>query len=241
MNIPRVLIADSLEIDSEVQLSPESSKHLSKVLRKERKNKIEVFDGIGNSCEAEIIDPLAKSVMVRIVSNKVHQTKPKKKINLALSLIKPSNFDYAIQKCTELGVDKIVPILAERSIYKIDQKTILNKKKRWHMIAQGACEQCGNNWLPQITNVMRITEWIKSLTSSQKIVFTLSASNKLSEVSLKEEIDILIGPEGDLSINEVEELVKNGFSSLSLGQRILRAETAAIASVSSIRALSGEF
>ena len=87
MNIPRVLIADSLEIDSEVQLSPESSKHLSKVLRKERKNKIEVFDGIGNSCEAEIIDPLAKSVMVRIVSNKVHQTKPKKKINLAFNLV----------------------------------------------------------------------------------------------------------------------------------------------------------
>ena len=111
----------------------------------------------------------------------------------------------------------------------------------WQIIAQGACEQCGLNWLPRIRKIVNICDWVQSSMLGQKIALIPNAEMKLSEVKLANEINIIIGPEGDFTDSERKVLDYNNFKCTSMGKRILRSETAAISSLSALRTLSGEF
>lgn len=241
MNIPRVFIDNKLEINSEISLNDLASLHISRVLRKKEGSQIELFNGLGYSCLAEVISLKNKLTIVKVKSEKVLQEREGITINLALSMLKPSAFDFAIQKCSELGVNEITPILAERSSSKIDAKKQGLKEKRWQIIAQGACEQCGLNWLPRIRKIVNICDWAQSSMLGQKIALIPNAEMKLSEVNLENEINIIIGPEGDFTDFERKVLDYNNFKCTSMGKRILRSETAAISSLSALRTLSGEF
>tara|TARA_B110000014_G_scaffold259336_1_gene246964 strand:- start:5244 stop:5969 length:726 start_codon:yes stop_codon:yes gene_type:complete len=241
MNLQRVFLDTKLYKNMDITLDRLASKHLSRVLRMKQGAKIELFDGKGNSGFAEVISSDLKEFKVKIVSKIQEQKNDGIEVNLALSIIKPSPFEYAIQKCSELGVRSISPILTERSIFKLDPKKVRSKLERWKLIAIGACEQCGQNWLPEIKSIHSLEDWIRSLDTNQRLAFVPRASKRLSEIKLKSNLDIIIGPEGDFSDSEIKLLNLNGFDTLNLGSRILRSDTAAIVALSSLRALKGEF
>ena len=107
--------------------------------------------------------------------------------------------------------------------------------EKWKQIAKGACEQCGENWIPEISSPIGIKEWSKSSDAETKIVLFPGAKDKLSDVKISNSISVAIGPEGDFTEEEVEGLKESGFLPVTIGKRILRAETAAISVVSALR------
>ena len=116
-----------------------------------------------------------------------------------------------------------------------------NRSTKWSLIARGACEQCGENWIPKINEPINLKDWADDTNSETKIVLYPGAKNKLSDIKIENSISIAIGPEGDFTDNEVEALTDCGFIPVTIGKRILRAETAAISVVSAIRYSAKEF
>jgi 16S rRNA (uracil1498-N3)-methyltransferase len=239
MNLTRSFVDQEFSLKKKLILEKPSSHHLLKVLRKKEGDEIELFDGKGNSClgviskihrskiELEIIDMFKKSLRSGI------------KINLGQSLIKNDSFNLTIQKATELGVTSFHPLITDRSVVK--NKIKKNRNLRWNLIAIGACEQCGENWLPVIEDPIKLDRWASNIKSEFKIVLSPNADNKISDFEYKDSVSLAIGPEGDFSDYEVDSLTEKGFIPVSIGKRILRAETAAISAISSVRFSTKEF
>jgi len=153
-------------------------------------------------------------------------------ITIAIALVKEQKMDLILQKLTELGVNRIIPLKMERSIVKLDDKKFSKKKERWQKICKEASEQSKRNKIPEITNVMTIKE-LKEIEVDCKFVCSTKThknlvNNYLQDINKYAKIIFTIGPEGGISNVEEEELIKNGFIPISLGSRIMRVETAAI-------------
>ena len=239
MNLTRSFADQEFSLNKKLILEKPSSHHLLKVLRKKEGDEIVLFDGKGNSClgviskihrskiELEIIDMFKKSLRSGV------------EINLGQSLIKNDPFNLTIQKATELGVTSFHPLITDRSELKI--KMTRNKILRWNLIARGACEQCGENWLPIIEDPIKLDRWAANVESKIKMVLYPNSENKISDFKYKDSVSLAIGPEGDFSDYEVDSLTEKGFIPVSIGKRILRAETAAISAISSVRFSAKEF
>ncbi len=239
MNLTRSFADQEFSLNKKLILEKPSSHHLLKVLRKKEGDEIVLFDGKGNSClgviskihrskiELEIIDMFKKSLRSGV------------EINLGQSLIKNDPFNLTIQKATELGVTSFHPLITDRSVVKI--KMTNNRNLRWNLIARGACEQCGENWLPVIEDPIKLDRWATNIKSETKIVLSPNADNKISDFEYNDSVSIAVGPEGDFSNYEVDSLTEKGFIPVSIGKRILRAETAAISAISSVRFSAKEF
>ena len=213
--------------------------HELNVLRKRAGDRFTVFDGKGNSALAEILDIDKKILKILIIENYPLSNRHGIQINLGQSLIKNDPFNLTIQKATELGVTSFHPLITERSELKI--KMTRNRSLRWNLIARGACEQCGENWLPIIEDPIKLDRWAANEESKIKIVLYPNADNKISDFKYKDSVSLAIGPEGDFSDYEVDSLTEKGFIPVSIGKRILRAETAAISAISSVRFSAKEF
>ena len=156
------------------------------------------------------------------------------------ALIKNNPFLFSVQKATELGVNKISPLLTERVSVKRQNYSQLIEKS--YQTAKGACEQCGENWLPEINLPQPVLDWSSRCRAETKIVLYPNAEKKLSDINIKGSVSLAVGPEGDFTEREIELLIINyGFVPVTIGKRILRAETAAIAAISALRYGTGEF
>lgn len=150
-------------------------------------------------------------------------------ITIAQSLVKEQKMDYILQKSTELGVYKIIPLEVSRSIIKVNEK--FDKKiDRWKKIVKEASEQSKRNFIPIVDNVSKISDLI-NLDYDYKILcsvneLSMSLKRVLQNVNKSDTILIVIGPEGGFSLEEEKKLIDNGFISASLGSRVLRTETA---------------
>ena len=241
MNYTRIYCGQNLEIDKVLILIQNSSKHLVNVLRKKEGSLIELFDGKGSSCTAEIISSQKKRVKVKLVEELVFQDRKGIKISLGQSLIKTEPFSFSIQKATELGVASISPLYTERTVIKLNSNSIKSRKARWQSIATHACQQCGENWLPEINEIQRLEDWAQAVKAKHKIVLYPNAETKLSSLTFDDSVAIAVGPEGDFTDSEINLLTEKDFLPVKLGERVLRADTAVISVVSAIRAMCEEF
>jgi len=241
MNYTRIYCGQNLEIDKVLILIQNSSKHLVNVLRKKEGSLIELFDGKGSSCTAEIISSQKKRVKVKLVEELVFQDRKGIKISLGQSLIKTEPFSFSIQKATELGVASISPLYTERTVIKLNSNSTKSRKARWQSIATHACQQCGENWLPEINEIQRLEDWAQAVKAKHKIVLYPNAETKLSSLTFDDSVAIAVGPEGDFTDSEINLLTEKDFLPVKLGERVLRADTAVISVVSAIRAMCEEF
>ena len=241
MNYTRIYCGQNLEIDKVLILIQNSSKHLVNVLRKKEGSLIELFDGKGSSCTAEIISSQKKRVKVKLVEELVFQDRKGIKISLGQSLIKTEPFSFSIQKATELGVASISPLYTERTVIKLKSNSTKSRKARWQSIATHACQQCGENWLPDINEIQRLEDWAQAVKAKHKIVLYPNAETKLSSLTFDDSVAIAVGPEGDFTDSEINLLTEKDFLPVKLGERVLRADTAVISVVSAIRAMCEEF
>ena len=241
MNYTRIYCGQNLETGKVLTLLQDSSKHLAQVLRKKEGSLIELFDGKGSSYTAEIISSQKKRVKVKLVEEPVFQDRKGIKISLGLSLIKTEPFSFSIQKATELGVVSISPLYTERTVIKLKSNSTKSRKARWQSIATHACQQCGENWLPEINEIQPLEDWTQAVNAKHKIVLYPGAETKLSSLTFDDSVAIAVGPEGDFTDSEIKLLTKKDFLPVKLGERVLRADTAVISVVSAIRAMCEEF
>ena len=157
------------------------------------------------------------------------------------SLIKTEPFSFSIQKATELGVLSISPLSTERTVIKLKSNSTKSRKARWQSIATHACQQCGENWLPEINKIQRLEDWTQAVKAKHKIVLYPGSATKLSSLTFDDSVAIAVGPEGDFTDSEIKLLSKKDFLPVKLGERVLRADTAVISVVSAIRAMCEEF
>ena len=241
MNYTRIYCDQNLETGKVLTLLQDSSKHLAQVLRKKEGSLIELFDGKGSSYTAEIISSQKKRVKVKLVEEPVFQDRKGIKISLGQSLIKKEPFSFSIQKATELGVVSISPLYTERTVIKLKSNSTKSRKARWQSIATHACQQCGENWLPEINEIQPLEDWTQAVNAKHKIVLYPGAETKLSSLAFDDSVAIAVGPEGDFTDSEIKLLTKKDFLPVKLGERVLRADTAVISVVSAIRAMCEEF
>lgn len=203
---------------------------INNVLRMDSGDKIQLCDGAGREADGRIIeiDP-QKGVVVKVLNTFRNQNEPERNITLYCSILKHKNFDLVVEKCTELGVSKIVPILAERTVKTGLKRQRLKKKMR------EAAEQCSRAVLPELSEKMSLSEAIDRAGSNEvNILYTLQAKKYDQPIKAKN-LGVFIGSEGGWTDKEIERFKQQeGFIEDSLGSLTLRAETAAIVGVYSV-------
>ena len=222
MKKPR-LYADALgHAAGEVVLSERNHHYLSRVCRAKTSQVIELFDGTGRSYQATIKKISKRETIAQILSTTKHKDR-RLPVTLGLALIRSERFDWALQKATELGVFAIQPLITQFTDSPPNADRLEKKWGHWQEILVNACEQSENYWLPELHR----PSYLHELVLPQQVVMAHPASESAHIDTTKESL-LLIGPEGGFSDDEVSSLLKNQVKPMSLGPRILRAETAAI-------------
>ena len=209
-------------------LSSDDSYHITKVMRYDIGSKIEIVSN-EELFISEIINlsPLVIAKKIEHVSSSID----KLNITIAQSLVKEQKMDYILQKGTELGTSSFIPLITERSVVKINDKEI-KKIERWNTIVKEASEQSKRLDIPKVLSCHTVKELAK-LDYDYKILCSVnevstSIKTVLSNVNISDRILIVVGPEGGFTNNEEKELIDNGFISVTLGDRVLRTETASL-------------
>ena len=243
MRIIRIYQPGSYSKDNNICLSTEAAHHVSQVLRMKVGDKLTLFSGDSTESVCEISAISKKKVSVTLKSNKIVNRESPVKIHLYQGLVRADKLDWIMQKATELGVTAITPVIFNRSQYKLDAKRQTKKQAHWQKIMINACEQCGRNQLPSLHEAIFVDALPIKCHETLKIVASPTETatlKRLTQEAANKDIAIVIGPEGGLSENEQQMLNANHFKSISLGPRILRAETAAIASITLMQSLVGD-
>lgn len=225
----------------QLTLSPEEAHHCLDVMRCAVGDRIIVFNGEGVEVEAEITSAGKKEVTLK--SFLVSQTDPPPaRLTLGQAIPKGKNMDLIIQKATELGAAKIIPLLSERTVVQLDAADLEKKREKWQRVAIEACKQCGQNWLPEVATPLTIDQFTKKTGDDFRLVAAISPSAQSLKAILNEYSEendsrpvaatLMVGPEGDFTPAEVSTAIGAGFVPLSLGPIILRSETAAIYALS---------
>jgi len=223
----------------EPTLSATEAHHALHVLRLKIGDTLNVFDGRGREAQCAIKEISKDTIRLKILTQSTSPALPCQ-ITLAQAIPKKS-MDLIVQKATELGVAAIVPLISDRTIVKVDEDS--KRLDRWRDIALDACKQCGNNWLPEIQPPQKAHDFltalpkydlklIGSLQLDAKPLKTVLSANPALGASGTPSLLILIGPEGDFTPAELGLAKSAGCLPLSLGPLVLRAETAAIYTLS---------
>ncbi len=229
------------KIDNNILLEESDFHHIKNVMRMNINDKIEVvYDKVLYICNIDSIEPLKLSID-HIDTN---ENKLGIEFTIAIGLVKEQKMDLILQKLTELGVSKIIPVSMERSIVRLDKERFNKKKARWENICKEASEQSKRTDIPIITDIMNIKDLIK-LDYDFKLVASTKEKDKLLNNYLQRvedcaKIIMVIGPEGGISSNEENYLLENGYSPVSFGNLIFRVETAAIYAGAVINFISSE-
>lgn len=237
----RFFINEPLAIDQVLDLNPDLSHQIVHVLRLQPDTQIFLFNNSGSELAASIQSLGKKTVTVIIVAITKTITESSLRINLGQVLGKGEKMDLVIQKATELGVHSITPLYSEHAVIKPVADRIANKLDHWQKIAIAACCQCGRNIVPTIQPSAHLATWIEEVSDPQKFILSPSSSAKrLRDLRLNSTITILIGPEGGFSEPELLHASHNDFTQISLGPRILRTETAGIATLAILQGIHGD-
>jgi len=216
-------------------ISGAEAKHITKVLRMRKGDRLVLINGDGDRHETEIESVGHKEVLARII--RALPTPPVSPIEITLcqSLLKSGPMDYFIQKVSELGANRILPFISERTVVRPDIRKSANKLRHWRKIAQSATKQSGRLLPAEIHPVLSIQEIMNQskIKNALKIILWEDENVKDLKKVLKNTDPIrnfvgIVGPEGGFSNQEIESAKDAGFISVSLGPRILRAETAAV-------------
>ena len=228
-----------------LKVEGEEVKHIRKVLRLKEGDEITVFDGLGKEFEGTIVEEGLSSVVIRIKNVYSSKRDSPLEVTLAQSLLKGEKMDYLIQKATELGVKEIVPFLSSRSVPLLEKSKSLKRHHRWERIAIEASKQCGRGVVPRIEFLQDYSEMLpKASPNALRLILWEREGIRLKEIlersKEKKKIFFVIGPEGGLSQGEVDEAKEAGFIAVTLGRRILRAETASLCLLSILQYEQGD-
>ena len=226
----------------EMYIEGVDARHISKVLRMQPGAKLQIVSDDGVSAVAEITAIDSERVSVRCLEKLAESHEPRVKLVLAQGLAKGEKMDFIIQKAVEMGAYSVIPVAMEHSVVRLDGAKAAKKVERWQKIAESAAKQSKRDILPQVQAVQSMGEMLASCTCQTKIIayecedrLSLKAALKAAEAAGGiSELLLIIGPEGGISESELEQARQAGAVPVSLGRRILRAETAGLVAISAI-------
>ena len=220
---------------------PEAQAHyIGRVLRHAAGDAVQLFDGSGQEYLGELIEVGKKAVRVELREQLAGQAESPLRIHLGQGLSRGERMDWAIQKATELGVSEITPIVSERCEVRLKDERADKRLAHWRQVAISACEQCGRSVLPVIHAPITLAEWQGHVQAELKLVLHPVAA-PLESHARPHNLAFLIGPEGGLSVAEVEQAKAAGFHAARLGPRVLRTETAPVVALAVAQQLWGDF
>lgn len=225
--------------NKDMLLEESDIRHIKKVMRMNINDKIEViYNNKLHICEITSLEPFNIKVIEELDEDK----KTKIELTVAVALVKEQKMDLILQKLTELGVSRIIPVSMERSIVKLDKERFNKKKVRWESICKEASEQSKRTNIPIIEDIKSIKDLTKE-DADLKLVASTKEKEKLLNYYLQSiencaKIIMVIGPEGGISDKEEDILVSNGYNRVSFGNLIFRVETATIYVASIINYIS---
>jgi 16S rRNA (uracil1498-N3)-methyltransferase len=242
MRLTRVYVDAELEPGGRLSLTGGAAGHLTRVLRLRPKATLTLFNGRGGEFAATIERVRGSEVTVTVGEHESIERESPFPLTLAQGVSRGERMDLVVQKATELGVARLVPVLTERSIVRLDEQQSDRKSNHWRAVAIAACEQCGRNRLPEVGLPTQLREFLRQPAGdSVRLLLSPSATQRIEDVPRPARgVTVLIGPEGGLSHAELEDALTAGFSAVNLGPRILRTETAAIASLTLLQREFGD-
>ena len=231
---------------SEVRLQPDAAHHAVRVLRLAVGEPVVLFDGLGGEFAARITRIDRGEVSVKTGAHLDVERESPLHIRLVQGLSSGERMDLTLQKAVELGVAAIQPVATERSVVKLKDERAQRRAEHWQNLVIAACEQCGRNRVPEVLPLMGLPDWLAQLAMPEaddeaRLLLSPTATVALKALAPKARLTLLIGPEGGLSPVENQLAQSRGFNPVRLGPRILRTETAALAALSAIQALWGDF
>lgn len=204
--------------------------------------KLILFDGSNHIFHAEISQLSKKQIEVQILQSEFDDRESPLPIHLGQVISRGDRMEFTIQKSVELGVNVITPLWSERCGVKLDNDRQDKKIQQWQKIAIAACEQCGRNVIPEIRPMMKLSDWCKE--QDEMLKLNLHPRAKYTIKSLpnvpKAGVRLLIGSEGGLSPDEIAMTEQQGFTEVLLGKRVLRTETASLATITALQTLYGD-
>ena len=216
------------------ELEGDRARYLGRVLRLRVGDDVAIFNGSGPEWAATITAMTKGTVTLELGERIESATESPLKIHLVQGISRGERMDYVVQKATELGVKRITPVLTEYGVVKLDEKRAAKRREHWEGVAASACEQCGRTRLPLIDGPLALKDWFgaRPVSTDLDLILAPGATTPLAGIKPPDtKVCILIGPEGGFSQIEYEDAEVAGFKAVSLGPRILRTETAAVAAL----------
>lgn len=247
-NIPKTRIhQDSNFILNEtLPLSDDAFGHIVRVLRLVEDDIIAVFNGTENyQYLAKLVDVKKKSANIKILEQEQVDNESPLHIHLGQGISRGDRMDFTLQKSVELGVSMITPLFTERCGVKLSTERLNKKREQWQKIVNSACEQSGRCIVPEVTQPILLQEWLQQESEALKLnlhpkakhsIMTLPMDSKINN----QQVRLLIGPEGGLTDEEINQANQANFQDILLGPRILRTETAALTAITALQCRFGD-
>jgi 16S rRNA (uracil1498-N3)-methyltransferase len=225
-------VATPLETGARVRLAGDAAGHVTRVLRLRPGAPLTLFNGTGGEYSGTIEAVRAGAVTVAVGEAQRIERESPLQVTLAQGVSRGERMDLVVQKATELGVSRIVPVFTARSIVKLDGHKAARRLEHWRVISIGACEQSGRNRPPQLTSPLTLEELLREERSGTRLLLSPAAPLRLPQIPRPEgAVLVLIGPEGGLAEEEQQRALAAGYLGVRIGPRVLRTETAAIAAL----------
>lgn len=222
--------------EKEIVITGADVNHIRNVLRMRTEEEVLIADGRGAEYRCKLTELGENEVRAQILWKLDGNAELASAITLFQGLPKSDKMDLIVQKCVELGVNRIVPVSTKRAVVKLDTKKEQTRLKRWNTISESAAKQSGRGVIPEVSGVMSFG---KALEEAKKLDVLLIPYERaehmaetrrvMGEIRPGQSVGIFIGPEGGFEESEVEEAVAAGAQAITLGRRILRTETAGLA------------
>lgn len=243
IDLPRFFLPPTQFQGDQLVLLDEDANHAARVLRMKEGDRLYALDGLGTLYHAEVTGVDKRTVTCRITGQEPAGGELPVEVTLVQGLPKGEKFEWIIQKATELGVTRIVPVVTERTVVKIQGDRAQDKVRRWQAIAKEAAEQCERAVVPVVEAPVPFRRWLEGGKAASTLRLAcleregrLPMARALTSPSPEAAIELVVGPEGGFTPAEGEALVESGAIATTLGPRILRTETASLAALAIVGA-----
>ena len=244
MRTTRLFVEAPLRPDCEVELPTGAAAHAVRVLRLRPGDPLTLFNGDGREYAARLVTAESRGASVAIDSVAAADRESPLAITLVQAIARGEKMDWIIQKATELGVARIVPVSTARSEVRLDATRADKRREHWRAVAIAACEQCGRNIVPAIDAPRELAAWPPETGAGDRgsrWMLCPGAGTRLRDLQpASGTLTLAVGPEGGFDESDSGTLFDRGFRGLALGPRILRTETAGIAALAALQAIYGD-
>ena len=241
MRISRLFLDTPLQTGNTVSLEGERLNYVARVLRLKPGTRLTVFNGQGGEYSAQLESVTKRHASLQIGAFSERDCESPLALTLIQGISRGERMDYTIQKATELGISRIVPVFSQRSMVALEGDRLEKRQQHWLGVVHSACEQCGSNRPPVIDTACSLAEYLENDISGTKLMLDPLADASLHDVAAADNNrHLLIGPEGGLDDEERASARSRGFTGIRLGPRVLRTETAAVACIAAMQSLWGD-